>query len=90
MAEFCLECWNRINCEENDKSMYIISKSLELCEGCGEYKPVIIMERSAYYIHNFEYIIFPFRIIYKVIYFIFSLILLPYFKIKNNKTKYKN
>ena len=45
MAEFCLNCWNRINETDDNEKEYIISKDLALCEGCGELKPVIIMKR---------------------------------------------
>ena len=83
MAEFCLECWNKINEMECDERKYIISKDLGLCEGCGKLKPVIIMERKAYYIHKFRYFILPIRIIY----FIWRLMLLPYLIFKYNKYK---
>lgn len=74
MAEFCLECWNKINERKDNERKYIISKDLGLCEGCGELKPVIIMERKAYYIHKFRY-------------FIWRLMLLPYLIFKYNKSK---
>ncbi len=46
MAEFCLDCWNRINETNHSKDRYIISEDLDLCEGCGEMKHVIIMEND--------------------------------------------
>lgn len=33
MAEFCLECWNRINETDTEEKMYIISRDLELAQG---------------------------------------------------------
>lgn len=75
MAEFCLECWNRLNDTEYSKKKYIISEELELCEGCGEYKPIIIMERRAYYMHKLRYFLLPFRIIYSVLYLIWAVAL---------------
>lgn len=45
MAEFCLDCWNRMNkthCGERD---YILSRGLDLCEGCGQWKRVIVIRR---------------------------------------------
>ena len=45
MAEFCLDCWNKINHINDKKGKYILSYDLELCEGCGEYKRVIIAEK---------------------------------------------
>ena len=46
MAEFCLDCWGKISGEEATESQYVLSEELELCEGCGEWKHVIVSERS--------------------------------------------
>ena len=46
MAEICLDCWNEINDANYTKRDYILSKELCLCEECGEYKQVIIAERT--------------------------------------------
>lgn len=45
MAEFCLECWNRINEENLAKYEVVLSRKPELCEGCGEYKKVVVVLR---------------------------------------------
>ena len=45
MAEFCLECWNKINETKDSKWRYILSLHKDLCEECGQYKRVIIVER---------------------------------------------
>ena len=40
MAEFCLDCWNRLNgthYTEDD-----VTTEPDLCEGCGQIKPVIV------------------------------------------------
>lgn len=43
MAEFCLDCWNKLNNTNDPESKYIIDYDcLDLCEGCGEYKPCIV------------------------------------------------
>ena len=48
MAEFCLECWNKIN-ETNDPARkYHLSWSRDLCEECGKYRRVIVRMRSRY------------------------------------------
>lgn len=44
MAEFCLDCWNKLNGEDEPPENYIISQELELCEGCGELRRVWGME----------------------------------------------
>ena len=45
MAEFCLDCWNRINETNDSPRRYILSREPDLCEGCGECKRVIFVER---------------------------------------------
>ena len=47
MAEFCLDCWNKLNDANDKEENYIMSKELDLCEGCGEWKHVIIVERNS-------------------------------------------
>ena len=48
MAEFCLECWNKIN-ETNDPARwYVLSRELDFCEECNQWKPVIIRARRFY------------------------------------------
>lgn len=44
MAEFCLECWNKINGTKDHKWRYVLSYERELCEECGQYKRVIVVE----------------------------------------------
>jgi hypothetical protein len=45
MAEFCVKCYNEMNGEEKTEEEFIISDDLDLCEGCAEYKHVIICEK---------------------------------------------
>ena len=52
MAEFCLACWNQINQINTEKNMYVFSKELALCEGCGKWKPVIVRLHTRYIIGN--------------------------------------
>ena len=52
MAEFCLDCWNKLNETADSEAVYILSREAELCEGCGEYKPVILAERLWPQIHR--------------------------------------
>lgn len=49
MAEFCLDCWNKLNGTKDPKWKYIMSEEPEPCEECGQRKPVIVIARSAYY-----------------------------------------
>ena len=45
MAEFCLDCWNKINETHDSKWRYVLSWDKDLCEECGQYKRVIVVER---------------------------------------------
>ena len=45
MAEFCLDCWNKLNDSNFTEKEYLISREPDLCEECGEWKPVIIRVR---------------------------------------------
>ncbi len=45
MADFCLDCWNKINMTHDSKWRYLLSKYDDLCEECGKYKKVIVAER---------------------------------------------
>lgn len=40
MAEFCLECFNKLNGTNYSKEDVILST--DLCEGCGEVKPCVV------------------------------------------------
>ena len=45
MAEFCLDCWNKLNNSNFTEKEYVISRELDLCEECAQWKPVIIKIR---------------------------------------------
>ena len=49
MAEFCLECWNKLNGTKNSKWKYVLSWDRKLCEGCGQWKRVIVCERRWFF-----------------------------------------
>ncbi len=51
MAEFCLDCLNRINGTNESEEKYVISRDLDLCEGCGEWKSVVVLERRACFVY---------------------------------------
>ena len=45
MAEFCFDCFKEMMETEDEQWRYILTNELELCEGCGQYKKVVIVER---------------------------------------------
>jgi hypothetical protein len=48
----CLDCLNRITGTANSPKKYIISKDFDLCEECGQMKPVIIRMRTLCILHE--------------------------------------
>lgn len=40
MAEFCLDCYNKLN--DTNYSEAQVKLEMDLCEGCGEWKPVVV------------------------------------------------
>ncbi len=46
MAEFCLKCWNEINDKKDTVKDVVLSKEPELCEGCGEFKKIIVKPKK--------------------------------------------
>ena len=78
MAEFCLKCWNEINKTDDPASKYILSKELDLCEGCGKRTHVIVAQRKNYYRHKLRFVILPFKIVYKILYIVWRILILPY------------
>ncbi len=45
MAEFCVQCFNKLHHRKTVPSDYILSFYPALCEGCGKYKRIIISRR---------------------------------------------
>lgn len=45
MAEFCLDCYNKECGTQYTKKDVVISEELELCETCGQWKPVVVCFR---------------------------------------------
>ena len=87
MAEFCIDCWNEINETNDSEKKYIISEDLVLCEGCNEYKHIIVANRKSYYMRKFRFLILPFKIIYIILYIILRILISPYLIYKYIKHK---
>lgn len=87
MADFCLDCWNKINETNGSKRKYILSEDLELCEGCGEWKRVIIAKRNSYCTYESRYVVLPISIIGGVICFLSKLLMWLHFIFKQKIIK---
>lgn len=48
MAEFCVDCWNKLSGTQYRPKHFLLSEEPDLCEGCGEWKPVIIRFKRRY------------------------------------------
>ena len=59
MAEFCLDCWNKLNGFQKTERDYVLSKEWDLCEGCGEMRPVIEGERRCKWLYDLKLRIKP-------------------------------
>ena len=44
-AEFCLDCWNEMNGTHYTPEQVVLEE--DLCEGCGEWKPVVVGLRGS-------------------------------------------
>ncbi len=87
MAEFCVDCWNRINKSNLPPSKYKTTKYLCLCEGCGKYKNVIITEKDNYFSYRTAAFQLPFMLIYSIFYLLWKLLALPFKLYKKKKHK---
>ena len=47
MAEFCPECLRKMEGKKAYKYTYEVSDDLDLCEGCGKYKHVVVMRHKS-------------------------------------------
>ena len=46
MAEFCLDCWNKLNGTDYTKWDVKLSWGRDFCAECGEYKRVVVVMRD--------------------------------------------
>jgi len=60
MAEFCYKCWNEINNYDDPPEAYILSWDHDICEGCGQWKRVVIGNRKSLLAMLF------FKVLYKI------------------------
>ena len=57
MSEFCVKCWNELNGTHDRRSAFVLSEELDICEGCGEWKHVIVCYKQPFFIVIIEKII---------------------------------
>ena len=59
MIHFCLDCWNQAQGTHYDEWDYIISKEVDLCDECLQYKHVIVKRRFPYLRYMFPRHLLP-------------------------------
>lgn len=83
MSEICFECLNEELGGGEQPKNYVISKHLDLCEHCGEYKRVVIARRDLnYYILKFRIITYPVIVLFFPLILIIALIIRLYWWVK--------
>ena len=55
MAEFCLKCWNGFNDRNDTERDVILSEELDLCEGCGKYRRVVVTMRRNKWLYDLKH-----------------------------------
>lgn len=79
MAEYCYECFKKYVCDDDfpakEENEYIYSDELELCEGCGELKKVVIVEKNPYNLGKTGYFFYK----------LYNILKIPYLYIKEIK-----
>lgn len=80
MADFCVDCLNKLEeaVPPKPKSAYILSKELELCEECGQYKHIVIVERKYYWLRKLRIVLFPFKAALFLLSVLWNLLTFPY------------
>ena len=48
MSELCVDCLNKLMGTKDSAREYIVSRELDLCEECGEWKPAVIAMKKRY------------------------------------------
>lgn len=46
MAEFCLDCWNKMEHTHYTEREVVLTKGPDLCEGCAQWRRVIVGMRE--------------------------------------------
>ncbi len=53
MAEFCLDCWNKIHGRHDTERELVLTRELDLCEGCGQWKRTVVTYRGSPLLYDF-------------------------------------
>ena len=74
MAEYCFDCWKKINRKKYLPRYYRLSRTLEKCEGCGKWKRVVEEDDFYDYHPRVRDVILMYEIIVEIIFFFWRMI----------------
>lgn len=84
MAEFCVDCWEKYNGNMGYDVVLSSKYDLDLCEGCGEYKRVVIGVRTEDEM-LMRFLFLPIVVVYEVLKSIYFFIRYKFDEYKDNK-----
>ena len=87
MEEICLDCLKKTHPYDEPVWGYRLTRELELCEGCGEYKRLVIDDYGWAWLWQRAQIYFWLIVAMCLFFFIRWLILLPFRAYRNHKRK---
>ncbi len=57
MAEFCIDCLNKISNTHYKEKDFIMSENLEFCDECCDFKHIVITRKKSFKKHGFSFLI---------------------------------
>ena len=87
MAEFCSDCQKRMHPDQTPAWGYRLTREKELCEGCGEYKRIVLDDYGWNWLWQRAQIYLFLILAMSLFFFLRWLILLPIKAYRRRKTK---
>lgn len=87
MADFCFDCYRKLEHFRGPAWLLVFSEDCELCEGCGKYKQVVITHRIYRYLRFLNFFLFPVKLPFYILGFLLRLFMLPITLYKEKKRR---
>lgn len=84
MAEYCFDCWKQLHGRVG-KVDVVLSKELDLCECCGEWKHVVVSFRDFRNYNVFDWVLVLLKCIGKALRYIGKILKILYYNLKGRK-----
>ena len=65
MAEFCVDCWNKIFDTQYAEKWLVMSKEKTICEDCQQMKFYVVTTKADRWKRRLYWLIFPFDFVYQ-------------------------